>query len=160
MKNLFLKLILSISLIATPLLVTGCKTTQPSQAKIENQVQILAQTAGTIILIEKPELRAGFSNAVESLNIIANGTNEVTILEVLAVVQRLDIKELRSEKAILYVSTGLLLLTTYDVPTSIPLEESNNVRGIARSLAKGLTTAQQITYREPSLPPLPPLPPQ
>lgn len=147
MNKTITSILLCLTLAVSSLTLTGCKTTPPNQARVEQQIQILAQTAGTIILIEKPELRSGFSNAVETLNIIANGTNEVSMIEVLAVVQRLDIKELRSEKAILYIGTGLLLLTQYDVPTSIPLEQSNNVRGIARSLSKGLSSALQIPYR-------------
>lgn len=142
MKNKILNIILATFLLITPLVLTGCKTTQPKQAQIEHQVQTLAQTAGAIILIENPNLRPGFSNAVDTLRLLELSTNNITITEVLAVIQRLNIKELRNEKAVLYINAGLLLLTSYsDVPTSVPLETSQNIRGIARSLRIGIQTA-------------------
>jgi hypothetical protein len=142
MKKLLTSILLSVVLVSG-LFTTGCVTapTVDKQKRIETEVQAITQVAMSVVLTENPKIRNGVIKAVDDLKVLENGTNNITINDVLLIVQRLDIKELKSSRGVLYISSGLLLLTSFNVPTALPLEQSNSIRGIAGALERGLTIA-------------------
>lgn len=124
--------------------LTGCVTTPTQQKRVETGLKVAAQIGGAIILTENPELRPGFLRAIEDLKVIESGTNTVSVHDVLAIIQRADIKELKSPQAALYVNSAILLLNEFGVPTEVPLEQSAQAKAYARALREGLEVAIEV----------------
>ena len=142
-----MKKFISIILMATALgltsLNTGCVTTQnqTQQQKIESGLLLASQLGGTLVLVKHPELRPGFVLAIEDLRMIENSTNNVGVSHILVILQRLNVEQLESPEAVIYITSGILLLNQMNVQTELPLEQSNNAKGMARAIRTGLEVA-------------------
>lgn len=141
MRKIITTLLLVSVLAVSPLYITGCVgPNQPrptTQQRIETGLKIAGQIGTGIALTEHPEWRNGFEKAVQDLKIIESG-DVVTIQHLLAIIQRLPVKELKSPNAILYIQSGILLLNEFGVPNELPLEQSANVKSAAKSLREGI----------------------
>lgn len=156
MKKIFINLL---SIVAATSILVGCTTvpTETQQARIESGVKVAAQVGTQIVLMEKPELKSGFVKASADLKVLAVSTNAIGIQDVLAVVQRLDVKELKSPRAALYITSGVLLINELGVPQTIPLEQSQSIRGVAKALSDGIDFALATLPVEPPAPKFTPI---
>jgi len=150
MKNQALHLLTGLCLVALALqLFTGCASVQPlsatTQARITTGLKLAASIGGTEILMEHPDWRQQFIEASQDLSYIENASGQVGIAQVIAIVQRLPIKELHSPRAVLYAQTGVLLLNEVGVETELPLEASRDVKAVAGALRVGIDMALAAT---------------
>lgn len=139
----------------SPIVFTGCGTlpSQTEQQKIVMSLTACAQIGGALILNQNPEWRSGIEKAVADLRILQNGTSLISVNDVLAILQRANIKELKSPEAALYVASGMLIVTQIGVPTQIDINTSTFARSIAGAIADGLSTALNVVQPYEPLPP-------
>lgn len=105
----------------------------------------------TDVLRVHPEWRPQFQQAEDDLNAIANNPSP-SIDDILAIAQRLPVKELRSETAVLSFQAGQFALSLFDVPQASPTAAAD-IQSVARAMADGV--AQGIS----NAPPVPVKPP-
>ena len=137
------KRLLAVALVAFALaLWPGCKTATP--ASLERRVQIIAQLGAGEALFEHKDWKDEFELAAADLRIIEAG-DTVNIAQVVAIVQRLPVKELQSPRGKLYVATGLLLIMEAGVPSELDPDTSAGVKAVARGLRIGIENAIAYT---------------
>lgn len=126
--------------------LTGCANLTPTQStRIEGGVKAAAQIGGGIALSEHPEWRVGFQEAVLDLGVIADTQGQVGFNQVLGIVQRLKVKELKSPTAQLSILGGMTLLDAFG-KTELNPQTSDQVKAIARALHDGLVLALQFSF--------------
>lgn len=140
MKTTF-KLLAVIAILGLTLL--GCKSASQQQS-LEDSIEIVAQTAVGELLIEKPAWKPKFQEAATDLKIL-EATPNVTMANVIAIVQRLPVQELKSPRGRLYVSGGLLLLQKTGAALKLDEDNSDKVQGVARALRTGIENAISLS---------------
>ena len=145
-KSLFVLTALAACLAVAIIATSGCATTmsQTTQQRVVIGVKLAASIGGAEILVEHPDWRVHFQRAADDLKIIEAG-DTVSISQVIAIVQRLPVKELHSPRAVLYANTGVLLLNEVGVATELPLEQSKDVKAVAAALREGIENALEAT---------------
>lgn len=116
--------------------LVGCTTTPTAR-----QLGIIKQVAynGTYFALqEKPLWRPGFVLAKQEFRAFSASTNDVGMTEIVAIINRLPVKELSSDKARLFVNNGVLLLEQVTGGSAIPAEKLATPRQIAGALADGI----------------------
>lgn len=142
MKNRLLK-IFSAS-IALLIISSGCKAVP--QERIESRVKLVTQIAAGEALIEKPQWRIGFEQAAADLQVLES-TDNVGIGNLIAIIERLPVKQLQSPRARLYIATGTsLILEESGVPTELSPATSDKVQGLARAIRQGIQNALAVAF--------------
>lgn len=127
-------------LLATSLLFgAGCQTTddpRTAEDRIESSVRAAATIGTYEILRERPDWEPYFEEAMHELAALtAHGTVDFWV--VYEIVQRLPVEELRSERAIVYITTTNMVLEEFGNP-SIDLDVMPNAHPIAWGLMTGI----------------------
>lgn len=133
------KSMLACALVACAL-VLGCKLTPAGLERLESRVRIVAQLGAGEALLEHKDWKPAFQTAAADLRIIEAGET-VSIAQVVAIVQRLPVKELQSDRTKLYVATGMLILLEAGTPTELNPDTSAGVKAVARGLRTGIENA-------------------
>ncbi len=137
MKSKFALALLALSLALLP----GCSSMQPStQKRVETATKLAAYIGTTEYLRVHPEQRPGFELAVEALSQIETAPT-VDLTALLAVVNRLPVKELKSDRSQMFITSAAILLTDYG--EALPLERLNELRPVAVSIREGIQLALQ-----------------
>lgn len=114
----------------------GCQSLGPTDVnRVAGSVKIAAFTGTSYALIEHPEWRQAFTDAEKELRFI-EAQPTIDFATIMAVVTRLPIKELKSEKAVLSITAGTLLL--YQYGDSLLIDEIENLRPIVVALREGI----------------------
>lgn len=143
MKTLIKNIVLATVLLTASLSFTGCQTaaiSQASIARIQTAAKLAAYVGTTEYLRVHPEQRAGFVLARDLLGQIETSPT-VDLPTLLAVVNKLPVKELKTERAQLIVSSATLLLSDY--AGQLPLEKLNELKPVAASIREGIELALQ-----------------
>lgn len=122
------------------LLFTACSTTgsAPDLTRIKTSAKLAAYVGSSEYLRARPETRPGFVLALEALKEIeAAPTVDLTML--LAVVNRLPTKDLRSERAQMLITSATILLS--DFGGALPLERMAELRPVATAIREGIELA-------------------
>ncbi len=135
-KSILLASVLALS----ALTFTGCQTTAPVAQRIQTAAKLAAYVGTKEYLRVHPEQRAGFVLARDLLVQIETSPT-VDLPTLLAVVNKLPVKELKTERAQLIVSSATLLLSDY--AGQLPLEKLNELKPVAASIREGIELALQ-----------------
>ena len=135
MKTFLLVLALGL----TPLTFTGCATVKPgttqTAARLHGVIKLAAYVGTTESLRQHPEWRSGFELALVELKRIET-VEKIDFTTILAIVNRLPVKELRSERATMFITSGTILL--HEQLQSIDLEKAEDLRGTVKALREGI----------------------
>jgi hypothetical protein len=118
----------------------GCATT-PTARQL-GIIKICAYNGTYLAIIEKPEWKPAFVVAEKELRTLSASTNALDMAEVVAVVNRLPVKELKSPQARLFITNGALLLQELG-GGEIPAERVASTRQVAAALADGIKLATE-----------------
>lgn len=117
--------------------LTGClNPNQPKQTQsLATAVKMAAYIGTSEYLLSHPDARPKFEAAERELFAMesAPGFDAITLL---AIAQRLPVKELKSERAAIYVTAATILLTDYGA--SIPVDQIDNLKPIAQAMREGI----------------------
>ena len=133
MKNL-----IHIALVTLLISFAGCQTTgdRTTEDRIESSVRAAATIGTYEILLERPDWEPYFEEAMHELAALtAHGT--VDFWRVYEIVQRLPVEELRSERAIVYITATNMVLEEFGNP-SLDLDGIPNAAPVARGLTTGI----------------------
>lgn len=129
------KLFVTILLIATLVMFTGCASLTPNQnARIASTAHVAAYIGTTEALRAHPEWRPGFVLAAQELKYLEDGP--VDVLKLMEIVRRLPVKELKSDRAALYITAGTILLT--DQIGTTPIEHIENLKPVISAIRQGI----------------------
>lgn len=114
--------------------ITGCvtRTTAPS---LENKAYAITRLVAVKVLAANPEWRPKFVIARDDLKILAAAPT-VGLPELLTIVDRLPVAQLKDGDTALYVETGLLFFT--DELGAVAVENPAQVRAAAVGMARAL----------------------
>lgn len=130
------KLITSLT-VSSLLFMNGCSTLTPNQVTNYAAVAEVAAFTGTSVALKQhPEWRPGFIEASAELKTIANSTN-ITITQIMMIVQRLPVKELQSDTAKLTITSATILLSGLNVP-EMPADRIKQLQPIVVSIYTGI----------------------
>lgn len=114
----------------------GCSTVQPeTRARIESAAKLTAYIGSSEYLRAHPETRPAFVLARDELTRLSTA-EQLDFPTLLAVVDRLPVKELKSERTQLIVTSATLLLSDY--AGALPVERLKELQPLAAALAAGL----------------------
>ena len=137
-----MKKILSLILVST-LLVTGCGsiTKSPETAARVNKVAKLASYIGTTEYLRAyPMSRPAFELAQLELERAAVSEG-IDMAQLLAIVQRLPIKNIQNERASMYITSSVIILSEFG--DKLPLERLTELQPVAKAIADGIALALQ-----------------
>lgn len=130
------KSILASACLALALTFAGCATTSPDQiARIASGSKTAAYIGTAEYLLVKPESRPAFLTARDELVVLENAA-VLDVATLLAIVNRLPVKELKSPQAVIIITGASLILS--DVAGSIPLDQVNNLRPVVTAIRQGI----------------------
>lgn len=140
MKLPYLSILLAFGLCASMPAVVGCKTTAtgervPDTQKIAGIVKVAAYVGTSEGLKAHPEWRTGFETAAVALGTLETAET-LDMADILAVVDKLPLKQLKSDKAVLLITSGTILLQELG-GSIIPLDTSQ-LQPIAKALREGV----------------------
>jgi len=139
-------------LCAFAIFFAGCASTPQADAqRIQSAAKVAAFVGSSEYLRSHPETRAGFVLARDELLVIEN-SEHVDLTTLLAIVNRLPVKELKSDRATLIVTAATMLLSDY--AGSLPIERLDELKPVAKAIREGI----DLALGPPSPPPLPPIP--
>lgn len=121
-------------LAALCLFVAGCKTTSQNQ-QLASAVKMAAYIGTSEYLLAHPEAKPKFEQAEQELFALS-GAQQLDAVTLLAIAQRLPVKQLKSERAAIYVTAATVLLSDYGA--TIPAEQIKELQPIARAMGEGI----------------------
>src|SRR6478609_8775992 len=132
-----MKTIKTLLLLAALCLPLAACNTQPTAQQLAG-ITALSYTGTSIALFERPLWYSGFQKAEAELRALSAGTNDVTVKDVAAIIQRLPYAQLKSPEARLYIGNGILLIETFGPGLSVPAEQVAAPRLLATAVADGV----------------------
>lgn len=139
MKNI--KTIIGLAVSATlAILLIGCKTVGGQSTPDVDRIARVTKEAATIgtqeLLKRHPEWRAQFRIARGEL-VALEASDTVSLDSVLEIINRLPIKELKSDDARLAVQGARLMISAIDVP-EVSADRLTQIRPIVKALREGI----------------------
>lgn len=121
--------------LASLVLITGCANlSQTQQSRIQTGVKLAAYVGTAETLRAHPEYRKGFEVALVELKALEAGP--IDVIKLLEIVNRLPVKELKSDRAQMIITAGTILLT--DEIGATPLEKLNDLRPVISAIREGV----------------------
>jgi hypothetical protein len=105
-------------------------------ARIARASKQAAQDATVNLLTQHPEWLPDFQTAQSDLNILANSPSP-SLNDLLAIVQRLPVKQLKGQTAQFSFEGATLILSAIDIP-AMPAQAAADISTIARALSDGV----------------------
>lgn len=135
-----IKLILSIACIAT--LLVGCSTPSGvNEAKrLETSAKVAAYVGSAEYLKIHPDKKDAFVSASRSL-LAVEQSETVDVATLLAIVNKLPLKELKSEHAVIAITAATIMLTDY--AGSLQLDQLNSLKPVVKAIREGIDLALQ-----------------
>lgn len=126
-----------IGLLAMLAAFTGCKSFTPADSARIASVSKQAATIGTReVLTAHPSYRAEFQEAADELHALASSPT-IGVSDLLAIAQRLPVKELKSDTARLSFEGATLFISAIDVP-ELSADRVAQLQPIAQAIADGI----------------------
>ena len=118
------------------LLFTGCGTLTPTQQQRAVTATKIAAYVGTHEAVRQhPEWRDGFQQAVNDLGVM-EASSKIDATMILAIMQRLPVKELKSPQATLAITAATILLSDY--AGSVPLDQVQQLKPVVTAMREGI----------------------
>lgn len=126
---------LALLTIALCALFTGCASMSPQTKSRVNTSATLAAYVGTVETLRKhPEYRAGFELAAQQLRAMETGPVDTIVL--LEIVNRLPVKELKSDRAQMIITAATIVLA--DEVGATPLEKLDDLKPVVAAIRQGI----------------------
>lgn len=122
-------------LILAASLAIGCQTSPTGERDIAPAIKTAAYIGTAYALADHPEWRTGFTEAATDLALIEQ-MDAIDFAMVLAIVHRLPVKELRSSKAAILITSATILLSDYG--GSLPLDQLDKIRPVVKAMREGI----------------------
>jgi hypothetical protein len=129
-----LRLIMATALAAT-ITLTGCKTTEQTR-QLAVATKMAAYVGTSEYLRVHPEARPKFEAAERELFSLESAET-LDAITLLAIAQRLPVKELKSERAAIYITAATILLSEYG--ESVPIEQLKSLQPVAKAMREGIS---------------------
>lgn len=125
-------------LLGTVLLTgSGCSTLSPTDIqRISAATKVAAYVGTSTALRQHPEWKDAFAIASDNLKVLETA-DTLDVAQILAIIQRLPIKELKSDTAAIIITSATILITEFNVST-IPLERVKQLQPIVKSIRQGI----------------------
>lgn len=123
-------------LFALLLIPTGCATTPENVTRVASASKIAAYVGTAAALQQKPAWRPGFVTAVAELKAL-EASETIDFVTLLAIVNRLPIKELKSPEAVLIISGATLVLQEYGGQL-VDIGQIEKIRPIVTAIRQGV----------------------
>lgn len=130
----FSKIIPIILLALCVLIPTGCSTLNGQSPQLKSAALVAAYVGTAETLRAHPEYRAGFELAARELRVLEDGN--VDALKLMEIVQRLPVKELKSDRATIIITAATILLT--DQIGATPIEKLNDLKPVVSAIRQGI----------------------
>lgn len=117
------------------LLMIGCQTTPDNSQRIASAVKVAAYVGTAAYLADHPDKRVDFERAHYELEFIER-TEVIDFATVLAIVNRLPVKELKSDDARLIITGATILLADY--AGQLRLDQLEQLRPIVKAMKDGI----------------------
>lgn len=122
---------------------TGCSTLSNNDlTRITSATKIAAYVGTSTALRQNPNWRASFIAASADLKVLETAET-LDLAQILAIVQRLPVKELKGETAMIVITSATILITEFNVST-IPLERVEQLRPIVTALRQGIDLGLEV----------------
>lgn len=119
-------------------LLSGCASLSSRPESLAASLKLAAFVGTSEALREHPEWAAGFRRAAEDLKIIEQA-DAIDFATITAIALRLPVKELKSERAVLYITAAGLMLES--VSDQVDLGNTGQARLVAGALRSGIERA-------------------
>lgn len=113
----------------------GCQTGPTGERDISTTIKAAAYLGTAYALAERPEWRKDFEEAVIDLKLVESGAT-IDLVTVLAIVNRLPIKELKNSKATILITGAIILLGDYGA--SLPPDQMEKIRPVVKAMREGI----------------------
>ena len=114
----------------------GCKTTnQTTQQRVITAAKLAAYVGTAEYVLQHPDSKPKFVLAANQLTVIA-AQDHVDLVALLAIVNQLPVKELKSDQARIIITVSTLLLSDY--AGSLPVDKLDNLKPVAKAIADGI----------------------
>jgi hypothetical protein len=121
--------------------LTACANMSATdQQRAISAAKIAAYLGTSEYLLQKPQDRPAFVLARDQLKVIEN-SETVDLATLLAIIQKLPVKELKSSHAQIIVTTATIVISDY--AGSLPADRLNELKPLAAALRQGLDLALQ-----------------
>lgn len=117
---------------------TGCATSPQTSQRIQSAAKIAAYVGGAEYLRAHPETRPAFTLARDEL-LTLSAAETLDFATLLAVVNRLPVKNLSNERTQMIVTVATITLSEYG--EALPVDRLKELQPLAGALAAGLTLA-------------------
>lgn len=138
MKKILCLFPLVASLVAAPIIITtftGCATNQADGQRVQTAAKLAAYVGTAEYLRGHPETRPAFVLAAQQLAVLES-QEHIDLATLMAVVNQLPVKELKSERATLIVTAATILLSDY--AGSLPVEQLDELKPLAKAIREGI----------------------
>ena len=132
--------LLATAVLAATLTITGCATSPQTQQRAQTAAKLAAYVGGSEYLRAHPETRPAFVLARDQLKAIEQAET-VDLTTLLAIVNQLPVKELKSDRAQMLVTAATIILADY--AGALPLEKLNDLKPVAQAIREGLDLVLQ-----------------
>lgn len=125
------------ALFATIGLITlaACSTMSPqTQSRVRTGVTVAAYVGTIEALRSHPEYRLGFETAVAELKVLEDG--QIDTVKLLEIVNRLPVKELKSDRAQMIITAATIVLA--DEIGATPIEKLNDLKPVVSAIREGI----------------------
>lgn len=116
------------------MLCIGCQT-PTGQRDIAPAIKTAAYMGTAYAILENPSWRKGFEEAVFDLKLL-EAAETIDFTMVLSIVNRLPVKELRSSKAAILITSATILLSDYG--GSLPLDQFEKLKLVVKAMREGI----------------------
>lgn len=131
MKKTTTSILVAIAIVA----FTGCASMSPqTQSRIQTGATIAAYVGTSETLRAHPEYRKGFEIAVAELKVLEIGP--IDTVKLLEIVNRLPVKELKSDRAQMIITVATIVLA--DEIGATPLEKLNDLKPVVTAIRSGI----------------------
>lgn len=139
--NMKIKSIIAIcSLLSALCFFSGCAT-RPTPQSIQNKSKGIAYLVTAESLIQHPDWKEHFKIASAEFQVLGTSTN-VTLPMITEIVTQLPIKELKGERAAIYITVGTLFLQ--DDLGEVALTQPEELRRAALGIHEGIDLAVNL----------------
>lgn len=123
-------------LLSLLILLSGCASS----------IKTAAYTGTALALSEKPEWRPHFQKAYDDLGILENATT-IGLPEVLAILNRLPVKELKSDKAVIIITATVLMVSEAGAP-EVDVITTEKLRPTIKKMREGMKLALENNFSD------------
>lgn len=128
-------------LLSCLLLNSGCSTSAPTPQSIQNKAKGIAYLVTAESLLQHPNWQEHFEVASLEFQTLATSTN-LGLAEITAILRELPVKELRGERAAIYITVGTLFLQ--DELGEVGVTNPTQLMHAARGIHEGIDLAVKL----------------